>query len=145
MRKYLVLLLVITSGFACIVIITILFGKPIFFMEPQRETQEALANELGVRVEDYPPRSSFPVEYFYSVLSQGMTITDVHSVIRGYEKVLHCGSTSEIYYFYSPDLESAKRFKIIYDNQGKFVRLEGEEDDSHTIQIFGCETGQIEK
>jgi len=107
--------------------------------------QSELAMKLGVRIEDYPYRTSFPAGYFYTVLQPGMTLEEVHQKVQGYEKVLHCGSRSEIYYFFSSELEDAKRFKLRYDEHGKYLNFEGEEDDSRTLQINGCELGTITK
>jgi len=105
--------------------------------------QLELAKELGVSVEDYPYRTSFPAGYFYMGLQPGMSITEVHKIVQGYEKVLHCGTRSEIYYYFSSELEDAQRFKLRYDDQGNYLEFEGEEDDSRTLQTDGCEPGLI--
>jgi len=105
--------------------------------------QLELAKKLGVRIEDYPYRTSFPAGYFYTILQPGMSIVEVHDIVQGYEEVLHCGKRSEIYYYFSSTLDDAKRFKLRYDEQGNYLDFIGEEDDSRTLQINGCEPGLI--
>jgi hypothetical protein len=143
-KKYFILLLIVAL-LACITTIILLMFKPTLFNSSRQKMQKDLAKELGVKIDDYPYRTSFPVGYFYTILQPGMSMADVHKVIQGYEKVLRCDSTSEIYYYFSSELEDAKRFQIIYDDQGEFMRLEGEEDDSRTLQTNGCVPGQINR
>lgn len=65
-----------------------------------RIQQEKLARTLDVRIDDYPYPYSFPSGYFYSILKPGMTMEEVHQLIKGYKKILNCHNVSEIYYFY---------------------------------------------
>jgi hypothetical protein len=107
------------------------------------EKQHLLAKELGVKIEDYPPHEDFPVSYFLSKLTPGMNIEEVHSLIKGYQKVYYCEKSSEIYYFYSEVDNSALRMKIKYDSLLKYKSYETEDPDSRTIQLFGCLPGLI--
>lgn len=118
---------------------------PAVITTPRETLQRDLAKELGVEIPDYPYPVSFPSGYFYTVLKPGMSVSEVHQIVKGYEKVMNCRNVSEIYYYFSVELEQAKRFKIVYDNDGKFVRFEGEEDDSRTLDTNGCAPGLIEE
>jgi hypothetical protein len=118
---------------------------PAVIITPRERMQQELAKELGVEIKDYPYPVSFPSGYFYTVLKPGMSVAEVHQIVKGYEKVVNCGNVSEIYYYFSAEVEQAKRFKIVYDNDGKFLRFEGEEDDSRTLQTYGCIPGLIEE
>lgn len=118
---------------------------PTLTITPRERMQNQLAKELGVKIQDYPYPSSFPSGYFYTVLKPGMSISEVHEIVQGYEKVVQCDNLSEVYYYFSQKLEDAKRFELVYDDRGKYVRFEGEEDDSRTLQTFGCEPGLIQE
>ena len=143
MRKQLILIFILTAFLTSVLEAgCALFGSRIY-TSPRERMQLELAKELGVRIEDYPYRKSFPSGYFYTILQPGIPIAEVHNIVRGYEKVLHCGQRSEIYYYFSSELKDAKRFKLLYDGQGKYLDFEGEEDDSRTIHTYGCEPGQI--
>lgn len=109
-----------------------------------RIQQEKLARTLEVRIDDYPYPFSFPSGYYYSVLKPGMTIKEVHQLIKSYEKVLNCHNVSEIYYFYDSSEEKAERFEIRYDDQKQFIEFKGEEKDSRSIQTIGCVEGLLE-
>jgi hypothetical protein len=112
---------------------------------PYKKEQKDLANELGVSINDYPYRSSFPSGYFYSVLEPGMTLDEVHSIIMGYKKVLNCDyRRREVYYYFSTEDTKALRFEIVYDDNLKYWKFRGEDDDSRTIWTKSCEPGLIE-
>lgn len=111
----------------------------------RHKQQEKLANSLGVQIEDYPYPSSFPNGYFYIKLQSGMTINEIHAIVQGYENVYHCGDYSEIYYYYSQEDNKALRFELLYDEQGRFKQLRGEDDDSRTIRTEGCMPGLIDE
>ena len=49
--------------------------------------QRALAKEIQVL---FDGKQAFPQSYFIRVLEVGMTPEEVHSIIKGYEKVFHC-------------------------------------------------------
>jgi hypothetical protein len=117
---------------------------PVLVTTPREKLQKELAIELGVEIQDYPYLHSFPSGYFHTVLKPGMTISEVHEIVRGYKKVLHCEDWAEVYYYFSTELEHAKRFMISYD-EGKFNRFQGEDDDSRTIWTDGCLPGLIEE
>jgi len=72
-----------------------------------------------------------------------MTIEEVHKIIRGYKKVLHCEKSSEIYYFLSKSELFSLRMVIVYDNQGRYLKWEGEDTDSRTIQTDECSPGLL--
>ncbi len=140
------LIIFILSGFViCALTAGYIVYRTTIYVTPRESLQFELANKLGVRIEDYPYRTSFPAGYFYTVLRPEMTIAEVHNIIQGYEKVLHCGNRSEVYYYFSSELKDAMRFKVRYDDQGNYLNFEGEEDDSRTLQTNGCELGIITK
>lgn len=127
----------------CLGLFALLWILPDLIISPREKVQEELAKELGVEILDYPYPSSFPSGYFYSVLKPGMSLSEVHNIVQGYEKVVNCRNVSEIYYYFSVELEQAKRFKLIYDGDGKFLRFEGEDNDSRTLRTDGCLPGLI--
>jgi hypothetical protein len=144
MKKPLLLtlgLLAISSCLLLVIAMIVWINRP----SPRVKMQADLAEELGVKINDYPFESAFPIGYFITILQPGMTTDEVHKIVIRYRKVLNCRNISEIYYYFSSDLKDAKRFEIIYDGQGKYIRIEGEEDNSRTLQTFGCEEGVIEK
>jgi hypothetical protein len=109
-----------------------------------KEKQEALAKSLGVKIQDYP--GTFPTNYFHAVLKPNMTLDEVHDIVRGYESVSNCYGTNELYYYFSTDKNDAIRFMLFYDEQGYFVRLEGEDPNSRTLSLgSGCPNGLLEK
>jgi len=110
---------------------------------PYQEKQEKLAKELGVNISDYPYPSAFPEGYYYAILSPDMSIKDVHTIVSGYEKVYHCKTYSEIYYYFSLDDKKSLRFEILYTEQGYFKEFRGEDDNSRTIRLDGCDQGLI--
>ncbi len=111
-----------------------------------KEKQEALAKSLGVQIQDYPYQSVFPAGYFYSVLKPNMPLDEVHNIVRGYESVYNCYGTDELYYYFSKDSKKAVRFALYYDEQGYFIRLEGEDPDSRTLSLSSeCSVGPLEK
>ena len=71
---------------------------------PYKKEQEKLAILLGINIKDYPYERAFPIGYFYKVLKPGMSISEIHGLVQGYEKVLRC-STGEPAYYYSIILE----------------------------------------
>jgi hypothetical protein len=117
---------------------------PMTKQDALKEKQEALAKSLGVKIQDYA--GTFPTNYFYAVLKPKMTLDEVHGIVRGYERVSNCWGTAELYYYFGTDKNDAIRFMLHYDEQGYFVRLEGEEPDSRTLGVSsGCPDGLLEK
>jgi len=110
---------------------------------PRRRMQQQLAAQLGVEIDDYPYQSAFPDGYFYSALKPGMSIQEVHAIVRGYAKVLQCGDYAEIYYYYDTADTSAHRFRLFFDDDGNFEAFQGEDDDSRTIRTDGCAAGLL--
>ena len=117
---------------------------PVVTTSPQERAQQSLAKELGVEIEDYPSKSSFPGGYFYVILKPGMSISEVHKIMRAYEKVLHCGQTIEVYYYLSANAEDAKQIWVIYDKNGKFAYLTGNDSDSGNQDTEWCVAGLLE-
>ncbi len=113
-----------------------------------RLKQETLAERLGVRIQDFPPESYFPAGYFARVLRPGMSVGEVHSLVREYDKVLRCRFDEnfydrEVYYFYSDMDKYVVRFELFYNRQQKYERFQGEDRNSSTLMSEGCETGLI--
>lgn len=109
---------------------------------PLVKKQQELAKEFGVQIDDYS--HSFPTSYFYTVLKPGMSKSEVHKTVRGYEQVQHCGDGMEVYYYLTMEIEDTERFFIFYDEQGKFKRLQSEDNDSRmNINGFGCRDGVL--
>lgn len=135
----LTLSVILVCGLGALGINSIILGS-------HQERIQVLATQLGVRVEDYPYPSAFPEGYFYTVLKPGMTIYEVHQIVQGYEKVLHCEDVeTEIYYYFSSEDGKALRFAIVYDDQWRFWRLRGEDTNSRSIRTEGCEDGPIKE
>jgi hypothetical protein len=109
----------------------------------ERSEKEALAKMLQVKIEDYPYPAVFPLGYYASILEIGMSINEVHKNMKGYKRVFQC-KNNEVYYFYTEDDDTATRIRIIYDSNFNLKKLDGEEPDSRTIQIFGCTEGLLE-
>lgn len=109
-----------------------------------RIKQRDLAEGLGVKVEDFTPTSYFPETYFFSVLKPGMTKNEVHEIVVEYEQVFTCNNLDELYYYYSKDEADAMRFMILYDFNGKFHKIMGE-DDSSKLYDEGCVPGLLDE
>jgi hypothetical protein len=113
-----------------------------------RLKQEVLAEKLGVKIQDFPPEFYFPVGYFSAILKPGMSIGEVHNLVREYDKVLRCRYDvnfydREIYYFYSDVDKYPLRFELFFDRQQKYERFQGEDRNSGSLMSDGCETGLI--
>jgi hypothetical protein len=136
------MIIVIGGGFVCI------FSS---HKNPSEGKQKDLANQLGIKITDYPYPKAFPEGYFYTVLKPGMTVDEVHHVVQDYEKVYRCRSSadtrfySEIYYYFSVKDQGALRFEVFYDQKEKFEKLQGEDNNSSTIRTDDCEIGLIGK
>lgn len=81
-----------------------------------------------------------------------MTLEEVHSIVKGYEKVLYCGQYhggqySEIYYYYGIDHddEDTLRLEIEYNQEMKYESTRGEDSNSRTINEYRCTLGFIGK
>ena len=110
-----------------------------------RVLQQHLADQLGVRIDNYPYPAGFPVGYFYETLEVGMSVKEVHEILKGYSRVLRCGSYAEVYYFYTTNDDTATRFRVFYDEQMLLSESHGEDDDSRTIFTDGCREGLFEE
>jgi hypothetical protein len=105
--------------------------------------QNDLAQRLGVDKDDYADTSPFPANYFSKALQPDVTtIKEAHEIVREYELVLHCRRDSEVYYYYSKHDDTALRIQIIYD-QGKYVKILEEDDDSNLLQTQECVPGLL--
>ena len=98
---------------------------------------------FNVDMDNFPPEKYFPIGYFFTTLKRGISIEEVHAIVRGYEKVYHCGDGIEIYYYFSNSDVEALRFMILYDQNYQYIDLNGEDDDSITISLDGCQLGLI--
>jgi hypothetical protein len=130
------------AGFSLIVLLILLLNS----CGPSlHQKQQALAQHLGVRVEDYAYPESFPLKYFQSTLRQGATINDVHSVIQGYDKVVQCqfGGLAEVYYYFGTDDKKAMRIQVSYDEGARLRGIGGEDNNSRSIQVKDCVPGRI--
>ena len=134
-----------TSISICLLISGILWITPMLSTSSREKAQKNLAWELGVRIDDYPYPLGFPSGYFGVVLKPGMSISDVHKIVRAYRQVLHCGDGMEVYYYLSTDIEDTERFFIFYDEQGRYLRIQGEDNDSRmNLDGLGCSDGLLE-
>jgi hypothetical protein len=141
MKKRITLLVLAAAG---VMAIYFLWRLPASKADARTGQQEALAENLGVRIHDYPYPADFPVGYFYTVLRAGMTYDQVHGIVRGYLSAYQCYGIDEIYYYFSRDEHTALRFRIGYDQQGRFVELEGEDPNSRTLGVGpGCSVGLL--
>ena len=132
--------------FMCLLAVGILLTLPALITDPREKAQHDLAKELGVQIEDYPYPYGFPSGYFGTVLKPDMSVSDVHKIVRGYKQVLHCGDGIEVYYYLTIDIKDTERFFIFYDREGRFSRLQGEDNDSRmNIDGIGCTDGLLEE
>lgn len=135
--------------FSCVLLIVLILSLLYIYLVATRKIdlrnkQEALAKSMGVRIDDYPYKVTFPVGYFDSALEPGMTYDEVHRIVRGYERVYRCYGFTEIYYYYSTNHDDAIRFGLVYDDQSQFVELRGEDPESRTLGLGpGCSVGLL--
>ena len=140
-RKSALLALVALVG---LLVVIPLFILPIIRDNNLRQKQDELARTLGVKIEDYPFGKTFPAGYFDSVLTPGMTHTQVHAIIKGYTSVFNCWGDTEIYYYFSSNGDEATRFMISYDTDGKYTELQGEDPNSRTLSVSSeCSQGLL--
>jgi hypothetical protein len=110
-----------------------------------RRGQLELAEQLNVTIGDYPYTDIFPAGYFDTILIPGMPIEEVHEKVLGYEKVIHCGTYKEVYYYFGTEDDKALRFEVLYDDDFGYEKLETEDDDSRTIYTKGCVKGLLSR
>lgn len=126
-----------------LIVTVIVLGQSANRSDIQREQQE-FAESVGVRIEDYSYPGTFPLSYFDSKLSVGMSKSETHSIISGYEKVLKCNQQlvqREIYYFFSSQDFKAIRIEVWYSDDGRFLGINSEDQDSRTIRTEECAPG----
>jgi hypothetical protein len=100
------------------------------------QQQERLARQLGVRIKDYPAPDVFPDGYFETVLQPGMTLEQVHAIVRGYASVHHCFKDEELYYYFSKNDDGYPiRFELWYDDQGRFIDLRSEDPNEPVLGL----------
>lgn len=131
--------------FACILILFAFLWVSLSKANHRVDMQQALAKELGVEISNYPYPHSFPAGYFSTILKSDMPITDVHDVVRGYSQAYRCGKTRELYYFLSVAKEDAVRMWIFYDTDGKYKRLQVEDNDSGGLPKDDCQPGLLDE
>ena len=113
-----------------------------------REKQELMAQELGVKVNDYGPAIRFPWGYLRVRLIPGMSVKQVHQIIPNYEAVYRCETDSipsEIYYFFSKDDDKALRIEVVYDEHKRYQFLRPEDKNSAKISVRNCEPGYLDE
>ena len=112
-------------------------------LKPQ---QEKLAKSLGVNIQDYPYSHDFPSGYFFSALKPGMTIREVHAIVKGYKEVYRCFGYTELYYYFSGDVRKAVVFLLTYNKSGKFIDLTGNDPFSNSFGVGSeCSIGLLEE
>lgn len=117
----------------CFFVFVFLWVWPLITTSPREQVQQSVAKELGVEIGDYPYPYSFPASYFRTLLKPGMSISEVHSIVRGYDKALRCGAHGEIYYYLNEGSEVSVSVWILYDTHGKFHEIRGESDSGGPI------------
>ncbi len=105
--------------------------------------QRDLAERLSINIDSYPHIPAFPKNYFLVVLEPGMTKKEVHAIVKEYEQVFHCRRSSEVYYYYSKKTDKALRFEVLYDEDGRYTKLIGEDDNSSMLYTEGCVPGLL--
>jgi len=137
------------GNFVLSILIIILISACALNNDPliRAQQQEQVAKALNAKPEDYKNLGEFPFGYFYKHLQKGMTIKDVHGLVREYESVFNCTHPTsydkEIYYYYSNNDDVALRFVVFYDDENKFVSLLSEDTNSRSISIKGCTEGRL--
>jgi hypothetical protein len=111
---------------------------------PYISQQQKLAEFLEVDIKDYR-QTDFPYEYFAQALTPGMSIREVHQVVRGYDRVLSCGDYSEIYYYFHIDDYKAFRYEIMYIEKRLKEFSTDDIYNSWRISSDGCVDGQLEE
>ena len=105
--------------------------------------QRQLANILGVSLDDYR-QFDFPFQYFDEALKPGMSIKDVHQIMRGYELVFKCRDWGEIYFYFDRRDKYAFKYLILYDDNKKFESLIVDDiNNSMSVSANGCEEGYL--
>src|SRR5689334_15111866 len=96
-----------------------------------------LAKNLEVDIQKYNP-DEFPIDYFQVALTQGMPISKVHQIVRGYKLSLVCPHTnSEVFYFYSVD-DRGIEIELLYDlTENAFINMKRNDNNSVMINTNG--------
>jgi len=108
-----------------------------------KSQQITLASQWNVEISDFPSRAYFPVGYFERQLRPGTPIAQVHSLVQGYAKAYKCSGNREVYYYFSFYDNWALRFEIWYDADMRVQAIQGEDEDSRSIQVNGCMYGLL--
>jgi hypothetical protein len=113
------------------------------------QSRKALAQQLGVKdIDAYFYPGSFPVGYFAVELHNGMPITLVHQVVRGYTQAYKCPNNHEVYDFYSTERPLRTRIQIAYDEQFRYLQgksLKVDDPNSDPVNMANCVIGRIGK
>ena len=133
-----------------IAIISVLFLGSLFWVVPALRSysyssqQRQLANTLGVALGNYR-ETDFPFQYFDQTLKPGMSIKDVHQIMRGYELTFKCQDWGEVYFYYSKDEKDAFKYMLLYDDDGKFESFITDDPyNSMGISTSGCAEGLLD-
>jgi hypothetical protein len=141
MKRRISLLILAVVG---VMAISLLWVMPAMKGSVRKAQQEELAKSLGVRIEAYPYPADFPAGYFYKVLKPGMTYDEVHSMVRGYKLVYRCFGMDEVYLYFNEKSDDALLFALHYDQQGRYIELQGDDPNSRTLSIGpGCDAGLL--
>jgi len=81
--------------------------------------QKQVAEVFKVDLKNYR-EVDFPFQYFDETLKPGMSIKDVHQIMRGYELTFKCQDWGEVYFYFSKNEKEAFKYMILYDDSGKF-------------------------
>ena len=138
----------------------VLFGIIFVLLRFVPSKEEKLAEVLGVKDELSRYIRGFPILYFDEKLDPGISMQEVHKIVKGYEVMYDCG-IDEVYYFYSTSQRKALRIMVSYGyneedvereyKEGKgwvnileeedlyYMYIRGEDDDSWMLGVDGCE------
>jgi hypothetical protein len=137
-------LLLTIFSLLCISAMAILWLLPVVTTSPREKLQQDVAKELGVTIDDYPYPYSFPAGYFFTILKPGMTVAEVHNIVRAYDKVFRCGKTAEVYYYLIEDPEDFVSIWVVYNEQGTYRELRSEGDSGRTSTDW-CSPGLLDE
>lgn len=109
---------------------------------PYREKQERLAITLGVDINRYR-RVDFPSDYFFQELKPGMSVYEIHQIIKGYDQVLRCDDYAEVYFYFNPPDTEPFKYMILY-NEKLFKSFITEDlSGDRRIALDGCTAGVL--
>jgi hypothetical protein len=120
--------------------------------EIRKQNQAELASILNVKIDEYPFPEDFPFFYYQAVLEKGMTVDEVHEIVKGYDYALNCWGYDEIYYYFGLHHNDSINFMITYDELGKAKWVISGNSDSgpdfptiYSVENGECTEGLLEK